>query len=72
MTERPQMDDLDLPDSAADVECPYCGERVTVLLDPGSGASQEYVEDCEVCCRPWLLRVQYHTSGRATVRIDVS
>ena len=32
-------------------DCPYCGEIVTVLLDP-SVAHQSYVEDCEVCCRP--------------------
>lgn len=31
--------------------CPYCGERISVLLD-ASGGEQSYVEDCEVCCRP--------------------
>jgi hypothetical protein len=37
--------------------CPYCGEPITMLLDPGSGL-QEYVEDCEVCCNPIGLRVR--------------
>lgn len=37
--------------------CPYCGEPITMLLDPGAGA-QEYVEDCEVCCNPIGLRVR--------------
>ena len=32
--------------------CPYCGERVSCLLD-GSAGAQDYVEDCEVCCRPF-------------------
>ena len=32
-------------------ECPYCGESITMLLDPSS-ADQIYVEDCEVCCNP--------------------
>jgi hypothetical protein len=33
------------------VQCPYCWEQFTILID-GSEASQEYVEDCYVCCRP--------------------
>jgi len=32
-------------------QCPYCGERISSLLD-FSLPSQRYVEDCEVCCRP--------------------
>lgn len=31
--------------------CPYCWETISSLLDL-SAASQCYVEDCEVCCRP--------------------
>ena len=33
------------------VQCPYCWERFTLLVD-ASVDFQEYVEDCEVCCRP--------------------
>lgn len=54
-------------DGEADVACPWCGELVTVGLDPGSGDQQEYVEDCQVCCRPWLVRVVYGPDGRAQV-----
>ena len=36
-------------------DCPYCGESITMLLDP-TAADQSYVEDCEVCCRPISLR----------------
>ena len=35
----------------AAVQCPYCWEQFTLLVD-GSVDFQEYVEDCEVCCRP--------------------
>lgn len=35
----------------ANVQCPYCWESFTLLVD-GSVDCQEYVEDCEVCCRP--------------------
>ena len=31
--------------------CPYCFQEISILVDP-SIKSQEYVEDCEVCCNP--------------------
>jgi hypothetical protein len=33
------------------INCPYCGEPLTLLLDVSAG-EQAYVEDCAVCCRP--------------------
>ena len=71
------MDSLDsefpLGDGDADreaiVTCPYCAEQVSIALDPGSGESQEYVEDCEVCCQPWHVRVEYNADGTATVSV---
>jgi hypothetical protein len=70
-----QHDDLDeefpLGDGTADTDgavvCPYCGEANDVALDPGSGARQEYVEDCQVCCQPWRVHVSYDGTGHATV-----
>lgn len=35
--------------------CPCCGELITMLVDL-SVESQTYTEDCEVCCRPLLIR----------------
>jgi hypothetical protein len=40
-------------------------------LDPGSGSQQEYVEDCQVCCRPWRVVVRYQPDGAAEVSIEV-
>ena len=61
-------------DGTADVEgvvwCPYCGEPNEVSLDPGGGSMQEYVEDCQVCCRPWRVTVRYRGDGSAEVRTD--
>lgn len=34
-----------------DISCPYCGETITVLIDE-SIEFQQYIEDCQVCCRP--------------------
>jgi hypothetical protein len=56
-------------DTGATVSCPYCGEAVEIVLDPGSGTRQRYVEDCEVCCRPWEVSVAYADDGSAEVRV---
>jgi hypothetical protein len=37
------------------VTCPYCGEEVEVYLEPDIRGT--LVQDCEVCCNPWQLRV---------------
>ena len=37
-----------------DVDCPYCGENISVLVDT-SVEEQEYYEDCSVCCCPILF-----------------
>jgi hypothetical protein len=50
-----------------DVGCPYCGETVTVLVDDGGAASQRYVEDCPVCCRPIELSVHRLDDGEVVV-----
>ncbi|NNE99013.1 MAG: CPXCG motif-containing cysteine-rich protein [Pyrinomonadaceae bacterium] len=31
--------------------CPYCWQNISMVLDL-SADNQEYIEDCEVCCRP--------------------
>jgi hypothetical protein len=57
-------------DTSAEVICPYCGEPCEIALDPGSGTSQSYVEDCPVCCRPWQVSVHYDADGAAHVHCD--
>ncbi len=54
-------------DGTARVGCPYCGAVVEVVLDPGGSSHQEYIEDCEVCCRPWHLTVHWSHDGNASV-----
>lgn len=39
-------------------ECPYCWADISMLLD-GSVRQQKYIEDCEVCCNPIELRVEF-------------
>jgi hypothetical protein len=62
-------DDFPLGDGTADtsavIYCPYCGELNEIAVDPGGGASQSYVEDCQVCCQPWHLTIAYDAAGHA-------
>ena len=68
-------DDLDeefpLGDGTTETEavviCPYCGEPNDIGLDAGGGSVQDYVEDCQVCCRPWRVTVSYDDQGNADV-----
>jgi hypothetical protein len=41
-------------------QCAGCGEWNETTVDESAGASQNYVEDCQVCCKPNVLRVSYH------------
>lgn len=40
-----------LPLQSAIIQCPYCGEDLDILVDT-SIDEQDYIEDCQVCCRP--------------------
>ncbi len=37
--------------------CPYCWEEISMLLDPS--VSNTYIEDCEVCCNPIEITVDF-------------
>ena len=48
------------------ISCPYCGESISVLVDD-SLPEQNYVEDCQVCCRPIVLDVTVGMDGGVAV-----
>ncbi len=45
--------------------CGACGEEIVVPVDLSAGASQEYVEDCPVCCQANVIRVEVEPDGEA-------
>jgi DNA replicative helicase MCM subunit Mcm2 (Cdc46/Mcm family) len=47
--------------------CDACGEEIVVPIDMSAGSSQEYVEDCPVCCRPNLIRIEVDEDGEVRV-----
>jgi len=52
--------------SETNISCPYCGETISVLVD-NSLPEQNYVEDCQVCCRPIVLDVTIDLDGDVQV-----
>ena len=49
------------------IDCPYCGEAIEILVD-ASIPNQQYIEDCQVCCRPITLNVRAEEDGSVRVR----
>ena len=43
--------------------CDHCGEEIVVPIDATAGSSQEYVEDCPVCCNPNLIHLEIDPDG---------
>jgi hypothetical protein len=52
--------------SETEISCPYCGETISVLIDC-SVDQQEYIEDCQVCCRPIVFTTQIGADGSPAV-----
>ena len=40
------------------LQCPYCRQAITILLDRGIIGYASIVEDCEICCRP--IEIDYY------------
>jgi hypothetical protein len=45
---------------------PVCREHVELYVDPDSQG--QLVEDCAVCCRPWLVTIE-RAGGRLRVQV---
>ncbi|MBT8047726.1 MAG: CPXCG motif-containing cysteine-rich protein [Xanthomonadales bacterium] len=49
-----------------DICCPYCGEIITLLIEPAE-QDQQYTEDCQVCCQPIVILTRLLSGGETTV-----
>ena len=48
---------------------PFCSESITILLDVSAG-SQQYIEDCQVCCRPMQVTLDVNDGEIASLQVD--
>lgn len=56
----------------ATVACPYCGENNTIFIDESAGEEQHYVEDCQICCKPWQVVITIGAGGDADVEVHAA
>jgi hypothetical protein len=54
--------------SEESIGCPYCGETIDVLIDPAD-LGQQYIEDCQVCCKPINFLVTESVNGELAVSV---
>ncbi len=50
------------------IQCPDCGERIRIVVDASAG-DQQYIEDCQVCCRPISISVWIGADEHAHVSV---
>ncbi|MCB5160454.1 CPXCG motif-containing cysteine-rich protein [Marinomonas algarum] len=50
------------------INCPYCGEDIDVIIEPMDD-NQEYIEDCQVCCRPIVFHIDVDFEGTQTLYV---
>ena len=55
-----------IPDEAS-YTCGACGEVIVVPVDLSQGSSQEYVEDCPVCCRANVIHLIIDEYGHVRI-----
>ena len=48
-------------------QCACCGQWNVTTVDESAGRRQSYVEDCQVCCKPNVLRIEYDSCAQELV-----
>ena len=48
-------------------QCAGCGEWNETQVDSSAGMRQSYVEDCQVCCKPNVLHIEYDPEEKGYV-----
>lgn len=50
-----------------EVTCPWCFEAVELWVDPETEGA--FVQDCDVCCRPWQVWASRDEDGDLLVDV---
>ena len=54
------------PSESAHIDCPYCGESLEITVETSVGR-QDYIEDCQVCCKPIQVRIRVSADGTSSL-----
>ena len=53
----------------ANVQCPFCAQQFELSIDT-TQSTQQFITDCEVCCRPFLVTAECEPGEVVSVRVD--
>lgn len=53
----------------AEITCPHCFSEITLMVDMSAG-SQQYIEDCQVCCNPLEITITMEDGELLEVTAD--
>ncbi len=56
------------PSESAHIDCPYCGQPLEITID-ASVRQQDYIEDCQVCCKPIQFRIRVGADGHSSIDV---
>ena len=56
------------PSESTDIQCPYCGETLEITIDLSVG-DRQYIEDCQVCCKPIQFRIRVSPDGESSINV---
>jgi hypothetical protein len=54
------------------IQCPQCGEDFFIQIETAFDGTVELIEDCAVCCRPALIRVETSSGQVSGIDVQVS
>lgn len=57
-------------ETSALIHCSFCGEEIEIEVDPTAAATQRYVEDCQVCCRPLVITLRFDQQGHVDIDVE--
>ena len=59
---------MDTSEEEINFLCPYCNENISMAFNQYNGA-QQYIEDCEVCCRP--IEISYQIEDYRVTQLEI-
>lgn len=57
-------------DEWIEITCPHCFEPLRLMILPAEGELQDFVVDCEVCCRPIHIHAGFEDSAMVDLRVE--
>lgn len=55
------------------ITCPFCWQVLNILVDPYQETQTDqldYIEDCQVCCNPILIRIMRNAEGGMSIEAE--